>query len=265
MPFAATGDIDLYYEVHGPPPGAAPAIVFAHGMGGNHLSWWQQVPNFRDRFTCITFDHRGFGQSIEKPGGSSGAAFVDDLRALLDHLGLARVHLVAQSMGGWTCLGFTIRHPERVDRLVLCDTPGGLLTPEIGAAWSSKETNAVTLPEGVHPAAGARMYREQPALHFLYQQISELNPARTLAEMGEIIRAAGTVTPGTVAALAHPVLFVIGEEDIVIPPRALELAAGHFTNARIESVPQAGHSVYFERPQRFNEIVDNFLSARGQR
>jgi pimeloyl-ACP methyl ester carboxylesterase len=265
MPFASTGDIDLYYEVHGPPPGAAPAIVFAHGMGGNHLSWWQQVPHFCDRFTCVTFDHRGFGRSVDTSGSRTGAAFVDDLRALLDHLGLPRVNLVAQSMGGWTCLGFAIRHPERVDRLVLCDTPGGLLTPEIGAAWSNKEATAVTLPEGVHPAAGGRMYQEQPALHFLYTQISDLNPVRTLAEMGEIIRAAGTVTPDAVASLTQPVLFVIGEEDIVIPPRALELAAGHFKGARIESVPRAGHSVYFERPARFNEIVDNFLSARGQR
>ena len=235
MPFVTTDDCSLYYEAHGPAPGTAPAIVFAHGAGGNHLSWWQQVPHFRDRFTCVTFDHRGFGQSIEKPGGRGGSAFVDDLRALLDHLGIARAHLVAQSMGGWSCLGFTIRYRERVGRLVMCDTPGGLLTDEMAAAWSVKETSPSALPDGVHPAAGTRMHREQPALHFLYTQISDLNPARSLAELGALLRAAGALTLDAVATLDVPVLFIVGMEDIVIPPLVLERAAAHFKNARVSN------------------------------
>src|SRR5512143_3513013 len=116
MPFVTAGAIQMYYEVHGPDPGTAPAVVFAHGAGGSHLSWWQQVPHFSRRYTCITFDHRGFGQSIEPEGGPGGAAFVEDLRALLDHLHIERASLVAQSMGGWTCLGFTLRYPRRVDK-----------------------------------------------------------------------------------------------------------------------------------------------------
>jgi 3-oxoadipate enol-lactonase len=258
MPFARAGDIELYYEVHGPPPGSGTAIVFAHGMGGNHLSWWQQVPHFRERYTCVTFDHRGFGQSREAAGGPGGAAFVEDLRALLDHLGIERTHLVAQSMGGWTCLGFALRYPQRVERLVMCDTHGGLASDEIYAAWASAGGLMAALPAGAHPAAGARMYAEQPALHFLYVQINDLN--RALDEMRATIVAAGTVTPEAAAALTLPVLFIAGEEDIVIPPRVLELAMRHFPNARLERVPEAGHSVYFERAPIFNQIVDRFLS-----
>ena len=59
MPKAAIDGIDLYYESNGD----GPAVVFAHGAGGNHLSWWQQVPVFSDCYRCVTFDHRGFGQS----------------------------------------------------------------------------------------------------------------------------------------------------------------------------------------------------------
>lgn len=86
MPFVEVERGRLYYEAHGPAVGSAPVIVFAHGAGGNHLSWWQQVPHSRARYTCVTFDHRGFGQSCETAGGPGGTAFVDDLRALLDHL-----------------------------------------------------------------------------------------------------------------------------------------------------------------------------------
>lgn len=261
MPFLSIGDARLYYEVHGAKIGAAPALVFAHGAGGNHLSWWQQVPHFSARYTCVTFDHRGFGQSVEPAGGPGGAAFVDDLRALLDQLGIARATLVAQSMGGWTCLGFTLRYPQRVEKLVMCDTHGGLASDEIAAAWSGALQAVSGLPDGVHPAAGVRMAREQPALHFLYAQINDLNPVRGPSELWSVLVAAGSPTPAAVASLDIPVLFVAGDEDIVIPPRVCELAAQCFANARVEHVPAAGHSVYFERPDVFNAVVERFLAS----
>ena len=72
MPKSAINGIDLYYETNGGGEsngdgetiGAEPAVVFAHGAGGNHLSWWQQVPAFSELYRCVTFDHRGFGQSL---------------------------------------------------------------------------------------------------------------------------------------------------------------------------------------------------------
>src|SRR5262249_5941300 len=130
MPTLRTAETDLYYETHG----NGPAIVFAHGAGGNHLSWWQQVPHFRDRFTCVIFDHRGFGQSLDLRPIEQRPRFDEDLAALIDHLGLPEVRLVAQSMGGWTCLGYAVRHPERVRALVMADTMGGLTSPELQAA-----------------------------------------------------------------------------------------------------------------------------------
>jgi 3-oxoadipate enol-lactonase len=95
MPKIQVNGIDLYYEVHGD----GPAIVFAHGAGGNHLSWWQQVPVFTRQYCCITFDHRGFGQSSDNPNGPGSQAFVEDLKQLLDHLKIERASPVAQSMG----------------------------------------------------------------------------------------------------------------------------------------------------------------------
>src|SRR5207253_6388090 len=90
----------LYYEV----TGSGPALLFAHGLGGNHLSWWQQVPYFRDRYTCVTFAHRGFAPSRQAPSSPGADAYTDDLAAFIDYLGLDDVRLVAQSMGGWSCL-----------------------------------------------------------------------------------------------------------------------------------------------------------------
>jgi len=256
MPFADATGARIYYETHGPKPGAAPAIVFAHGAGGNHLSWWQQVPHFRDRYTCVVFDQRGFGQSADAPDGPGGAAFADDLLVLLDHLGIERATLVAQSMGGWTCLNFALRHPERVERLMMCDTHGGVRSDEIDVLWREAMRKGGE-PGEVHPAAGARMYREQLALHFLYQEIAALNAGDAVQRA---MRGVPSVTASEAATLGVPVLFIVGEEDVVIPPRLVEIAASFIPGARFERVPRAGHSVYFERPETFNAILETFLT-----
>src|SRR5256885_17057002 len=106
MPFAAVNGIDLYYETHG----SGPALVFAHGAGGNHLSWWQQIPVFSKGFRCITFDHRAFGRSADGAGEAElgRRGFHEDLRELLDHLDIAETRIVAQSMGGRTAVGFAL-------------------------------------------------------------------------------------------------------------------------------------------------------------
>src|SRR5438094_115563 len=88
----------LYYEDTG---GVGPTILFLHGAGGNHLSWWQQVPLFAEEYRCVTMDQRGFGQSPDIVGGPGPAALGADALALLDHLGISQAALVAQSMGGW--------------------------------------------------------------------------------------------------------------------------------------------------------------------
>src|ERR1700730_18811175 len=86
---------NLYYER----PGRGPALLFAHGLGGNQMSWWQQVAHFAPRYTCVAFAHRGFAPSSALPAGPDPADYADDLASLIDHLGLADVRVVAPSMG----------------------------------------------------------------------------------------------------------------------------------------------------------------------
>src|SRR5439155_19655473 len=90
------GDAEIYYEVIGD----GPPIVFAHGLGGNHLSWWQQLAHFARTHTCVAFAHRGFPPSSTVPGNRAPDAYADDLAALIDELRLQDVALVGQSMGG---------------------------------------------------------------------------------------------------------------------------------------------------------------------
>lgn len=254
MPFLRRPGCDLHYEV----TGEGPALVFAHGMGGNYLSWWQQVPHFAPRYTCVTFSHRGFGRSHDERGGPGAAAFVEDLTALVDHLGLGEVCLVAQSMGGWTCLGYALRAPARVRALVMASTFGSLADPEIDALLVGHRV-ADLITAGLDPAVGSRMEREQPALRYLYHHIGALNGALDRAVLLSQLIALRTTAPSALAALAMPVLCVVGAEDAVIPPESVAVLASRIPGARLARVPAAGHSVYFERAATFNRLLEEFL------
>ena len=151
---------DLYYEV----TGNGPALLFAHGLGGNHLSWWQQVAHFAPHYACVAFAHRGFAPSTAIAGGPDPADYAGDLAALIDHLKFPDVRLVGQSMGGWTMLEYALAHPTRVKALVLSSTSGTLdrrgCDPSGGKQYDAWLTDAEAklkdgAAKGIHPAIGA--------------------------------------------------------------------------------------------------------------
>jgi len=256
-------DCRLYYEVEG----TGPFLVFAHGLGGNHLSWWQQVPHFRDRYTCVTFAHRGFVPSSAPPGGADPADYAGDLAALLDHLGARDVRLVAQSMGGWAALDYALANPSRVRALVLASTAGTIARspslfadPEQLPAWERKAAAAAAANQAndIHVAGGERMAREQPTMHFLYQAIDALSSVDKQQVRQRLMDA--FVRPAEVLrTLNVPTLWLIGAEDIVYPPFLSEILAKMMPNARAVQIKRSGHSAYFERPAEFNRVVDEFL------
>lgn len=255
----------LYYEVSG----AGPMLVFAHGLGGNHLSWWQQVPHFQDRYTCVTFAHRGFSPSSAPPGGPDPAEYAGDLAALVDHLGGSDIRIVAQSMGGWTALEYAYLRPGSVRALVMASTAGSLAwpawpfpDPDQVARWRTQsEASAQDLfRRGLHPASGERMAREQPAAEFLYRAIDALSTGLDKGMLRQRLMAALRRPIEPLRSFDVPTLWLTGEEDNVYPPFVSDALAPLMPNARVACVPNAGHSVYFERPAEFNRVVDEFLA-----
>jgi 3-oxoadipate enol-lactonase len=252
---------EIHYEIFG----RGPAVVFAHGLGGNHLSWWQQVAHFATTHTCVVFAHRGFPPSSPVPGATAPDAYADDLAALIQELKLKDVALVAQSMGGWTCLDYALREPKKVRALVMASTSGTLDFNQIENSeiqeWMRRSPAALAelQSRGIHPAGGERMAREQPALAQLYGQISELAPASFREEVRDRIRQQRKRAPSLLAQLPMPVLFITGDEDWVFPPAAGPALAGLAPKAAAVRVPAAGHSVYFERAAKFNELIGRIL------
>lgn len=256
MPTVRSGEAEIRYDVFG----TGPAVVFAHGAGGNRLSWWQQVPHFARRHAALVFDHRCFGASTCPPEAFHPRHFDADLLAVLDAAGIERAALVCQSMGGWTGLRAALRHPERVACLVLAGTPAGLaLEPVLEAArriGSHLEGEGVQGQLALAPDFPAR----EPALAFLYDQINGLNTGVELAFLGALFDAAARVAPEDLAGFAVPTLLLAGEEDQLFPPEVLEAVARRIPGAALRRFPGAGHSVYFEDAPAFNRAVSDFVS-----
>jgi 3-oxoadipate enol-lactonase len=262
----ARPDCSIHYEV----VGKGPAMVFAHGLGGNLMSWFQQVAHFAPRFTCVAFSHRGFGRSTSPTPVPDPAQFAGDLGALIDHLDLKDIRLVAQSMGGWTAVEYALSNPGRLRAVVLACTTGTvdpyqIEEPELSRLpkWIEKEfsKSPALFAKGVHPAAGERMAKEQPAKHLLYWQIDEQNGALDRATLGARLMTMRQRAPQDLARIGCPIRFISGNEDVVIPPFAADAIARVVPNASVAHVPEAGHSVYFERPEAFNQVLDDFFAG----
>ena len=253
MPKAPVNGTELYYESHG----EGPAIVFAHQRAGNHLTWWQQVPVLSKKYRCVTYDQRGWGASVQGAGGPGLSAGVEDRRQLLDHLGIARTFLVGHSMGGITCLGFALAHPERTLGLILVDTTAGVGDPAVLAAI----TDLVNLPAGDVPRTlSARFIEQRPELTFLYEEISGINPELNLDIRSAFHNPAG-LQAADLAKLSVPTLLMVGEEDVIFPEKAIRAMQGMILGAKLEVVPGTAHVPQFEVPDVFNRLVGDFFSG----
>ena len=252
----------LYYEVHG----EGPAVMLAHGAGGNATVWWQQVPVFSTHFTTITFDHRAFGRSPDVADGPGRTAFGADSAALLEHLGVERVHFVAHSMGGRTAAGLMRRCPERLASIVYSGTNGG--TVDAWARRRKQELEAEGFYKGslLRRALASHTYEQAPELAFLYRQLRGLNPPRPRDFLAPVAPPPGMMRrPGGMAArlaeLGVPILWLIGEHDRVVAPELIRRAYELTLGSRFAVVPEAGHSGYFERPEAWNAAVIEFIEG----
>ena len=255
MPYAPINGTQMFYESHG----EGPAIVFAHGRGGNHLSWWQQVAEFQHGYRCVTFDHRGWGLTSGSGGEPQPDVFVGDLMALLDYLEVGETVLVGQSMGGVTCLGTALQHPERVRGLALADTTGGI-----------GDAAVVSLLQDVHPpedplqrALSGGFIAGQPALTSLFGSIGRINPVMPISVVSGLFRDTAGPQGEDLARMDVPVLLVVGEEDRIFPVHVIEAVHRLIPGSQLEVVPGAAHSTHFEQAAVFNRLLAGFMSRVG--
>jgi 3-oxoadipate enol-lactonase len=250
----------IYYER----VGAGPAMLFLHGLAGNHAAWFQQVPYFARDHRVITIAQRGFAPSSENRGEYDNGRLVADAIAVLESLGEKDVIVVGQSMGGWTALGVALARPDLVSAVVLSATVGGIFDEEIARHYervTARARELATKPPalGAHPALGRDFTREHPDDAYLYQLLTSFGSPSP----GKVADGLGRARFGDtdLARLNAPVLFVVGEDDEIFPPDLVLRAAARVRGSRIEIIRGAGHSPYFERPGAWNRVIEDFLAS----
>jgi pimeloyl-ACP methyl ester carboxylesterase len=262
MPFAEVNDAGrtrIWFESQG----EGPAILFAHGAGGNAAIWYQQVAFFvRQGFRCITFDHRTFARSPAPAATISTPQFRDDAVSVLDAAGVDRAHLVGQSMGGFTVLRMALDVPERVASLTFSATPGGLPNPSPTVAAANLTRSDENSGDNILRTM-SRKSSTNPALMQLYQAISGFNLEFRITSLRALGR--NPVSLDEASGLRCPVLFIAGAEDPLFPAELLRTYLPHIPGSRLVVIEDSGHSPYFEQPEAFNRELLAHLRAVDSR
>jgi 3-oxoadipate enol-lactonase len=224
---------------------------------------------FAERFRVVRYDARGFGDS-PLPGGPF--SFVDDLRGLLDHLGLERAALVGNSLGARTALEHTLVHPERTSALVLVGAPpmGAPSSAEL-EAFDTEETallEAGKLDEAVE--LNLRIWLADDAEPALRARVAEMQRRAFEVDLAAYAR---EPEPGPIGWLDDPpvwgrlgevgcpTLVIVGDRDVSDMDVAADRLAAGIAGARKVVMPGAAHVPACERPEEFNRIVVEFLAS----
>lgn len=246
--------------------GSGPPLLLLHAGLGDRRMWDEQIPAFAEHFTVIRYDARGFGDTVMPPAPYSPAA---DAIALLDHLGIARAHLVGVSMGSQTAIEIAAVAPERVSALVaVAARTGTPVSPALRAGWD--RVNALVEAGDI---AGAveyelRMWVDGPERGpedvdpRMRERVREMNAALFARDddQGEEI----PLEPPAAARLseiAAPTLIVYGDKDLIDVRQAAAPLAAAIPGARLTVIPDTAHLPQMERPTLFNQRVLDFLLA----
>ena len=220
---------------------------------------------FAAGYNILRYDTRGHGASSAPDGAYSLDQLGDDLLQLLAAVGIARCHFVGLSMGGMIGQAAVLRDPRPFQSLVLADT-SSRIAPELHPVWESRIA-AVSTPAGMAAVAPATLER-------WFTAAFRAREPEAVARIDRLIRAtrvAGYI--GCSRAIMKldltdrlkqvncPVLVIVGDQDAGTPPTMAEAIAGAIPGASLAVIPQAAHLSNIEQADRFNTLMQRFLSS----
>lgn len=233
--FLHNSGANIFYSEYFPADPQAPTLILLHGNGEDHTYFVKQIPAFSPHFRLVLMDTRGQGQSTGGDGELNFSVFAADLLALMDHLQIAKAHLLGFSDGGNLALTFALAHPERVQSLIL---------------------NGANLNPG-----GVKLSTQLPIV-LGYGCCRLLSPfSRKARQNGAVLGLMVNhphIPPQALATLTMPALVIVGERDM-IRDRHSQLIARSLPNAQFVRIPGGDHFCAAKCPEVFNHAVLSFL------
>ena len=270
MPYGTTDDgVRLYYEE----TGSGTPVIFVHEFAGDYRNWEPQLRHFGQRARAIAYNARGYPPSDvpEDVSFYSQNRAADDIRAVLDHLGIGKAHIVGLSMGGFATLHFGFRHPDRALSLTVAGCGYGAEPNQRARFRAEAETVAEFIKtqgmvvfaekyaygptrvqyENKNPRGFAdfkRMLSEHSAVGSANTQLGCQRERPSLYDLTEQMR-----------ALSVPTLVLTGDEDWPCLAPGL-LMKQTIPSAALAVMPNCGHGINEEDPDEFNRLVGGFIA-----
>lgn len=259
MPFAELADVRLHYQLDGDE--SLPVLVLSNSLGTSFAMWDPQIPALTEHFRVLRYDTRGHGQSSVTEGPYTIPQLGGDVIALLDHLGLQRVHFCGLSMGGITGMWLALHHADRLERLVLCNTAAYIGPSE---NWTNRA--AAVERDGVGSIAAAVVDKwltpdfaaQQPALVQQLRAMLSATDARGYAANCRAVR--DSDLREAIRGIVTPTLVIAGSGDMPTPPADGRYLAETIAGARYAEL-YAAHLSNLQQPDAFSQAVVEFLAG----
>ena len=253
-----TSSAGLFYEASG----AGEAVVLVHAFSLDRRMWAQQVAMLEGRFRVVRYDLRGHGKS-EAP--SAPYATHEDLRSVLDAVGVRRATLIGLSAGAEVATDFAITYPDRVARIILASPGLSGYVPPTPLTWTQPVFQAAGAGDSER---AAKLWADTPIMA-LRNDLTAASTVRDLVMSNVRLWSYRTnpvqrLTPPAINRLSEikcPALVIIGEEDLPHIKDAARVLVGGISGAKLVTIPRAGHLVNLDAREAFNQAVESFMPA----
>jgi pimeloyl-ACP methyl ester carboxylesterase len=261
---AQLDDVELYYELSGPP--GARTIAMTHGIGSSADTWKAVAEGLADQYQLLAWDVRGHARSGRPAGGYTIAQFAADLAGLLDHLSIADAVIMGSSMGGTITQRFVLDFPDKTAAAVILNT-----SSEVNDAGRQRWESQADFIEG--NGMRAWMERSRPAA-----QTPEYLAAHPEIAASEERRIADNPDPAVYAQIARavafynytqeleqvrkPTLVMVGDKDAMTPPGGSVIMSRRIPDAELQILPGLGHGLEQQDPTQVVNLVRDFLARR---
>jgi 3-oxoadipate enol-lactonase len=244
--------------------GAGPPLVLLHGFSLDRRMWDDQVEALASHYQVIRYDLRGYGQS---PPSTGPYAHVDDLRGLLEHLGITRAAILGLSMGGGIAIDFVLAYPEATQALIVASPTLG------GYRWAAELDQSLGAIYETARRAGVEAARKQWLAHPLFAPARERpTVAARLAQLVNDYSGWHWVNPDPgrqlsppavdrVEEIAAPTVVLVGGREVPGFRVLADLLAKRVRSARQVVLPNAGHMGNMEDAAQFNRTVLSALTV----
>ena len=257
MPYADLSQTRLYYVIDGPED--APVVVLSNSLGTSADMWARQVPALTQHFRVLRYDTRGHGASSVPEGEYTFDQLSGDVVELLNTLDIPRAHFCGLSMGGPTGMSLALAHPDRVGKLVLCNTGARLGTE---ASWQTRidtvrQTGLTNMATGIVERWLTPEFRtREPGLtQVLIDMLRRTNDTGYIGNCAALRDADLRARIGEIVA---PTLVIAGTHDVAATPadgRAIHQAIPGSQYVEFD----VSHLSNWETPDAFNRTVVEFL------